>query len=127
MSRPLKIFMRGKRVTVLQEILRRMGYQMDEQPGLFGVHTRDAVKAFQKQHNLKPTGMVDDELFKLMQFGQAGIAEPQATDQAEHTDTNQPINQPQLDALIRLLIRKGVITDSELSAEMAKSLPSALY
>lgn len=127
MSRPLKIFMRGKRVTLLQEILRRMGYQLDEQPGIFGVHTRDAVKAFQKQHNLKPTGIVDDELFKLIQFGQAVASEQMTTDQP--AATSQPVagDPARLDALIRLLIRKGLISESELEEEMRRALPKALY
>jgi len=126
MSRPLKIFMRGKRIAFMQEILHRMGYPMQDQKGLFGVNTRDAIKDVQKQRGLKQTGQVDDDLFHLMQHGTA----PQVADQASTTIAAAPpdpgCDQEQFDALIRLLLRKGVIEAGELEAEMNRAYPSTL-
>jgi len=127
MSRPLKIFMRGKRVALMQAVLHRMGYPMQDQKGLFGVHTRDAVKDIQKQRGLKPTGEVDDALFQLLQQG----AVPQQIADLAGTTTAPALPDPgcdqaQFDALIRLLLRKGVIEAGELEAEMNRAYPSTL-
>ena len=122
MSRPLKIFMRGKRITMLQEILRRMGYPMDDQPGLFGTFTRDAVKDFQKQRDMKVTGQVDEELMQVMQQGQVASANKGKTSPKTASMPN-PVNQQQLDALIRLMIQKGLIEKDELEAEIKRPQP----
>ncbi len=123
MARPLKIFMRGKSITTLQEVLRRMGYPIHDQKGLFGTDTRDAVKSFQKQQGLKPSGVVDDELMKLMQHGQAAVV---TAEESLEVPDSTPLNQQQLDALIRLLLRKGVIEEAELEAEMKRVIPKGL-
>ncbi len=122
MARPLKMFMRGKRVTMLQELLGRMGYPMQDQPGMFGATTRDAVKDFQKQRQLKPTGLVDDELLQLMQQGHVASPSKKKTS-PESSPAPLPVNQQQLDALIRLLIRKELISESELQAEIKRPQP----
>ena len=125
MPRPLKIFMRGKRIALLQEILYRKGYPMQDQKGVFGVHTRDAIKDIQKQHGLKPSGQVEDELFQLIQQGQPAL--PTGKKSAEAPAVDAPlVNQQQFDALIRLLISKGMIKSGELEAEMTKALPAIL-
>lgn len=127
MPRPLKIFMRGKRVALLQEILYRKGYPMQDQKGLFGVHTRDAVKDIQKQHGLKPSGQVDDELFQLIQQGQSALTSEEKSAETSAVDTPLPlVNQQQFDALVRLLISKSLIKPGELEAEMTKALPAIL-
>jgi len=122
MARPMKIFMRGKRITMLQELLQRMGYPIHDKPGQFGTSTRDAVKAVQGQYGLKPTGIVDDTLLQRMQQGMPApaIAE-EAPLKAPDSDNHNP-QQPdtQTEALIRLLIRKGVFTENELLDEMAR-------
>ena len=121
MARPLKIFMRGKRIAMLQELLHRMGHPMHDQSGQFGASTRDAVKAFQRQHDLKTTGMVDDELLSLMQQGP--LAQASKTEKTSEHDTDKSlssINQHQLDALIHLLINKGIITEGELQTETSR-------
>ncbi|MDQ6969951.1 MAG: peptidoglycan-binding domain-containing protein [Mariprofundus sp.] len=125
MARPLKMFMRGKRITMLQEILHRMGYPMHDQAGLFAASTRDGIKAFQKQQGLKVTGTVDDDLFTLLQQGsqpskQKTASDPAQADTAEH----KPCNQQQFDALIQLLVSKNIITEAELHQLMAQ--PQAL-
>jgi N-acetylmuramoyl-L-alanine amidase len=126
MARPLKMFMRGKSVRTLQELLKRLGYPMDDQPGIFGASTRDAVKNFQSQKDLKATGIVDDELISLMRQGHnvsdiEAIAKPNAA--RKSAPSPQSVDEQKLDALIRLLISKEIISEEELQAEM-KRVPS---
>jgi len=125
MSRPLKMFMRGKRITMLQEILQRMGYPMHDQTGLFGASTRDAIKDVQKQHGLKPSGSVDDDLLKLLQQGPLSTVTTNSDTNPTHSKDSSPIvcNQQQLDALTNLLIKKGIITKAELDQHIAQPKP----
>jgi len=120
MSRPLKMFMRGKRITMLQESLKRMGYPMEDQPGLFGAFTRDAVKAYQKQHTLKPTGIVDDDLLQMMQQGPLATGSKAEPADKELISSLASVNQRQLDALIQLLIHKELITEAELQQQISR-------
>ena len=119
MARPLKMFMRGKSITQLQEVLRRMGYDIKDQKALFGVDTRDAVKSFQKQQGLKPTGHVDEALMKQMQGGAAPV------DHEPEDKVNMkalPTHQAELNALVRLLIQKQVFTQDEWDKEKGLGL-----
>ena len=122
MARALKIFMRGKSITQLQEVLRRMGYDINDQRALFGTTTRDAVKSFQKQHGLKPSGIVDDALLKQMQGGAPAASE----DTTEVSATSLPTNQEDLGALVRLLIKKEVFSQEEWDTEKKRVVPSSL-
>ncbi len=123
MARPLKIFMRGKSITLLQEVLRRLGYVIEDQRGLFGTMTRDAVKSFQKQRDLKPTGIVDDALMQQMTHGQTFV-QPAAQIAVENKDVS--VDQRQWHALVHLLVSKGVIEAGELEAMMDKVKPTGL-
>jgi len=116
MARPLKIFMRGKNVAALQVLLQRMGYPMHDQSRQFGASTRDAVKSFQRQHGLSPTGQVDAALFAMMQGKLPSIdtAADKTTDNIANNASSPPINQQQWDALIHLLIQKNIISHDEL-------------
>lgn len=124
MARDLKIYMRGKGVAQLQELLQRMGYSIHDKPALFGVSTRDAVKDFQSKKGLKATGIVDDSLMSTLRnnFGQ-----PEAKKQKKSADDAQHLNtahlQLQLDTVIALLIKKGIFTQQELSDEMDRPKP----
>ena len=122
MARALKIYMRGKSVRTLQNILKQMGYPMEDQPAIFGVSTRDGVKDFQKRKGLKPTGMVDDELFKQMQESVGFQAEKTAKSESP-VGLTAPNDKSQLDALVSLLIRKGIITEEELQTEIKQTEP----
>ncbi len=122
MARTLKIFMRGKSVSQLQEILRRMGYTIEDQRGIFGVHTRDAVRSFQKQQGLTPTGHVDDDLMQMLQGG----ASQTSAEMPVLESKALPTNQAELDALVRLLIQKKVFTQEEWDAEKKRVVPSSL-
>jgi len=122
MARVLKVFMRGQSVGLLQEVLRRMGYDIADQKNLFGTNTREAVKSFQKQQGLKPTGLVDEALMQQMQGGAPAPAE----DKAGLKPTSLPTNQVELDALVRLLIKKEVFGQEEWDAEKKKGVPSSL-
>lgn len=121
MARILKIYMRGKSVRTLQNMLKQMGYPMEDQPAIFGVSTRDGVKDFQKRKGLKPTGMVDDELFKQMQESVGFQSETVAKTEKPvglGSPNESPNERLRLDALISLLISKGVITEEELDEAM---------
>lgn len=128
MARPLKIFMRGKKITMLQQLLQRMGYPVHDKAGQFGTSTRDAVKAVQGQFKLEPTGIVDDALLQLMQQGQTAPAITEDTVSKTPAPDNDASRQPdtQTEALIRLLIRKGVFTEKDLQDEMARAQPGQI-
>jgi len=126
MARVLKVFMRGQSVGLLQEVLRRMGYDIADQKNLFGTNTREAVKSFQKQQGLKPTGVVDEALMQQMQGGAPAPAEDKIEDKAGLKPTSLPTNQVELDALVRLLIKKEVFSQEEWDAEKKKGVPSSL-
>ena len=117
------MFMRGKGVSMLQELLHRMGYPISDRPGLFGVATRDAVKDFQSKKGLKKTGIVDEVLLAMMRqnFACSETAEKDKSRSAKATPSLNPVNQQQLDALIQLLVKKGIFTDEELQSEIAGS------
>ena len=121
MARALKIFMRGKRVTMLQELLGRMGYTMQDRPGQFGTSTRDAVKQFQASRGLKSTGIVDDALLQSMQQGQ-----PVTVDAPDAPVPDKANNEQQLDILVQLLIRKGILTDAEWQEASSRPAPRQL-
>ncbi len=51
----------GEDVEQLQNMLSDLDYPMDEIDGIFGAYTTEAVMAFQNDHGLDPTGIVDSE------------------------------------------------------------------
>lgn len=124
MNRELKMFMRGKGVSMLQELLQRMGYPVQDQPGLFGVTTRAAVKDFQTKKGLKNTGIVDEALLDLMRqnFAAPAASKKSKANQAQ-TPALHPVNQKQLDAITRLLLKKGVFSEEELAKELSRPQP----
>ncbi len=117
--------MRGKGVVQLQTLLQRMGYEIADQKGLFGTTTRDAVKAYQKQHGLKPTGLVDEALLQRMQQGVAPAAEAGDED-SHHTMPNHQA-QDDMAVLVRLLIKKGIFSQDEWDAERTTPTPNKLF
>jgi len=129
MARPLKMFMRGKSVSMLQELLRSIGYKIDDRSSMFGSSTRDAVKSFQRQRNLKVTGQVDDALLKMMQQG-----EDAPSRRSKNTDKKKQVSEPDVtmvsqekfDALIRLMVRKGLFDEQELKDEMERVIPTRI-
>jgi peptidoglycan hydrolase-like protein with peptidoglycan-binding domain len=113
MGRPLKIYMRGERVKQLQQLLKRHGHEISDQPGLFGTGTRAAVKLLQQEHGLEATGIADDAL--MAHIGTKLEPQPDTTAQDSNADTNTATLQAQLDALTQLLLQKGVISAEELN------------
>ncbi|MBD5456221.1 MAG: hypothetical protein HDR23_07080 [Lachnospiraceae bacterium] len=58
-TRPtIKYGSRGSDVTYLQQCLTTKGYGVGAIDGIFGIRTREAVKAFQAEHNLTVDGIV---------------------------------------------------------------------
>lgn len=57
---------RHKTVEILQSLLQSIGYFNGEIDGKFGAKTHSAVCAFQRQHYLKPNGIVSDRIWYLL-------------------------------------------------------------
>jgi len=125
------MFMRGKSVTMLQNMLKQMGYPIGDQEGVFGTTTRDAVKDFQKRKGEKTTGVVDGELFQLIQQSVGFQAEKKPARKEQVTASASPAESARLEALIALLVSKGVITEEELAETVppkpAKASGSPLF
>jgi uncharacterized protein (DUF1778 family) len=54
------------RVQSAQEILRQKGYSPGPADGIMGKKTKNAVKKFQQDHNLSPTGILDQKTHDLL-------------------------------------------------------------
>lgn len=57
-TRTLRFRSRGADVSALQDILRMRGYFSRQSTGYFGITTLKAVKSFQRDMNISPTGFV---------------------------------------------------------------------
>jgi localization factor PodJL len=55
-----------KAVMTIQLILNKNGYDAGSADGMMGNRTKSAIKAFQKDNGLSPTGEVSDELVKVL-------------------------------------------------------------
>lgn len=62
----LKIGSRGTEVMEIQALLNKLGYSVDGVDGIYGSKTAAAVVRFQRNFGLSPTGVVNDETYKLM-------------------------------------------------------------
>lgn len=60
LRRELKIEMRGRDVRLLQEALKSAGFAPEDPEGEFGRSTAFALRAFQAEHNLPVSGMLDE-------------------------------------------------------------------
>ena len=72
-------YKRADRVSTIhvQNALAAAGHAPGPADGRFGLSTMKAVVAYQKEHNLDPTGMVDESLFAQIVSGKAP-AKPKA-------------------------------------------------
>lgn len=64
---PIQREMNGAEVQNVQLILRGLGYDTSRNDGYFDESTEAAVRAFQKDHNLNVTGVIDEETAEKMQ------------------------------------------------------------
>ena len=62
----LKIGSRGTVVKEVQSLLNKLGYDVGVIDGIYGPKTAAAVSRFQRYFGLSPTGVVNDETYKLM-------------------------------------------------------------
>ena len=62
----LKIGSRGTVVMEIQALLNKLGYDVGVIDGIYGPKTAAAVQKFQRYFGLSPTGVVNDETYKLM-------------------------------------------------------------
>ncbi len=76
---PLRIYITRKTrkeiVQHLQELLSRLEYPLEKIDGLYGRETAAAVIAFQKDHDLPPTGMLTESLLQAA-YQAAGVTQP---------------------------------------------------
>jgi len=70
----------GPAVKQIQQMLNKAGVAKLPVSGEFDAKTQDAVKAFQKQQKVKPTGEVDGSLLKVMLEYQKMVAKEAAQD-----------------------------------------------
>ena len=56
----------GNDVKILQEKLKILGFYNAIITGSFGLATEEGVKAFQKEYKLAETGVVDNEMWKML-------------------------------------------------------------
>lgn len=59
----LKMGMRGTEVLMMQEALFALGYTEIKPDGIFGIATQDAVRSFQRLHELKADGIVGEDTY----------------------------------------------------------------
>ncbi len=57
---------RGSRVLTMQQRLRKLGYLADGADAIFGSRTQAAVSLFQRENNLRETGVADEGTLKLL-------------------------------------------------------------
>ncbi|MBU3188688.1 peptidoglycan-binding protein [Clostridium bowmanii] len=62
----LKIGSRGTEVMEIQALLNKLGYSVGGVDGIYGPKTSAAVARLQRNFGLSPTGVVNDETYKLM-------------------------------------------------------------
>jgi g-D-glutamyl-meso-diaminopimelate peptidase len=62
----LKIGSRGTAVMEIQALLNKLGYDVGGIDGIYGPKTAEAVGRFQRYFGLSPTGVVNDDTYKLM-------------------------------------------------------------
>jgi peptidoglycan hydrolase-like protein with peptidoglycan-binding domain len=63
-ARKLSLDMRGKDVKLLENSLRKLGFDIpanEINDGIFGSKTEEAAKKLEEQHNLKPTEVVENQ------------------------------------------------------------------
>jgi carboxyl-terminal processing protease len=66
-EKPLKIDMNSEQVKNAQMILKGLGYEPGRLDGYFNSRTELSVKAFQRMHNLSPTGQIDSKTAQALE------------------------------------------------------------
>ena len=69
----LKLNSHGHDVIVLQQNLIRMNYDLSKVSGNYDKETQEAVKAFQKDHKIKVTGIVNRETWRAIKGGKQNV------------------------------------------------------
>ncbi len=81
--RTLRVGSRGQSVTRVQQALIELGYELEEADGHYGAKTRDAVRAFQMDSNLKADGIAgkatQEALFAALEAQATPTPDPHAT------------------------------------------------
>jgi cell wall-associated NlpC family hydrolase len=61
-----KVGDRGPEIAQMQEKLKALGYKIGKSDGNFTLETKQAVITFQKRHQLKPDGNVDEKTYRVL-------------------------------------------------------------
>lgn len=77
---------RGEEVKELQEQLIRMGYDCGTADGIFGRRTEEAVKEFQKEHDLDADGIVGEQTQKALGWGTEEDPDPEEPVETDPVD-----------------------------------------
>jgi hypothetical protein len=54
------------RVTIVQKILLKLDFDVEDSAGVVGTKTRDAVRLIERRNGLPETGIIDDRLVELL-------------------------------------------------------------
>lgn len=73
-----------------QEQLQELGFDPGEPNGIMGQHTRDALKAFQQEHNLAVTGELDMPTLQALGLDMPSAQTPEATSEDGTTPRLSP-------------------------------------
>ena len=63
---------RGRDVLLLQQQLRKIGYEITDLDGIFGTETERAVEAFQRDHDISVTGVVNNATWRALKSAHPG-------------------------------------------------------
>ncbi len=69
-SPTLSINAKGRDVLILQQQLKKIGYDISELDGIFGAETKRAVEAFQRDQSLSVTGVVNNATWRALKNAQ---------------------------------------------------------
>jgi len=89
----LRVGDNGVRVRSLQQMLRALGYALDDGDSVYGAATARAVRAFQNEHGLVETGHADTATRKALQEASDNIRVPPNAPNAPQTGPDKPLAQ----------------------------------
>jgi len=84
-GRTLSLNLEGEDIALLQKELRLLGFFIDDQEGVFGKFTLQAVLDFQNKHSLKAIGLVDEVTARQINLEVDALQQPKP-------DDNKPVD-----------------------------------
>lgn len=89
----LKLNSHGHDVVVLQQNLIKLNYNLSKVSGMYDNETQEAVKAFQKDHKIQVTGIVNRETWWAIKGGKQNtvISKPSSNNKKEQEKNKKPV------------------------------------